>query len=215
LPTVAVGVRFSHRLEQRDAPRSIAWIALAYGGVGALGATLAEAAGHSPLTTTGFWPELLGTGSFAAVLSLTLGSLVAVATIRTTRVLGRASWARALHADLRPITHGLGDGAVLLMALASGVGEELFFRGWLTPFAGILLSSLAFGVLHQVRGRARWAWASWATVMGLAFATIYALTGNLLGPIVAHVAINFANLRYLRDHDPEPKPHPLGGLLSR
>jgi membrane protease YdiL (CAAX protease family) len=51
--------------------------------------------------------------------------------------------------------------------------------------------------------------------MGLAFATIYALTGNLLGPIVAHVAINFANLRYLRDHDPEPKPHPLGGLLSR
>jgi membrane protease YdiL (CAAX protease family) len=215
LAAVAAGVRYSHRLEQRDAPRSGAWVALAYGGLGALGATLAEASGRSPLTTTGWWPGLLGAGSFAALASLGLGCLVAALTIRTTRALGRAGWARALHADLRPITHGLGDGPILVMALASGVGEELFFRGWLTPFAGILLSSLAFGVLHQVRGRARWAWASWAAVMGMAFATIYELTGNLIGPIVAHVIINFANLRYLRDHDPEAKPQPLGGLLSR
>ena len=216
---VAVGVPFSRRpfsrrLEQRDTPKNVAWIALAYGAVGALGATLAEVSGHSPLSTTGFWPGLLGAGSFAAAASLTLGVLVALATIRTTRVLGRAGWARALHADLRPITHGMGDGAVLLMAVASGLGEELFFRGWLTPYAGVLFSSLIFGVLHQVRGRARWAWASWATLMGLAFATIFAVTGDLLGPIVAHVAINFANLRYLRDHDPEAKPHALGGLLS-
>jgi len=210
-----VGAGFSHRLEQRDAPHSGGWVALAYGGLGALGATLAEASGQSPLTTTGWAAGLLGAGSFAAVVSFGLGSLVAFATIRMTRMLGRARWARALHADLRPITHGLGDGPILVMALASGVGEELFFRGWLTPFAGVFLSSLAFGVLHQVRGRARWAWALWATVMGVAFATVYELTGSLVGPVLAHVAINFANLRYLRDHDPEAKPHPLGGLLSR
>jgi membrane protease YdiL (CAAX protease family) len=51
--------------------------------------------------------------------------------------------------------------------------------------------------------------------MGLAFGSIYRLTGNLAGPIVAHVTVNALNLRYLRDHDPEAKPKLLGGLLSR
>jgi hypothetical protein len=101
------------------------------------------------------------------------------------------------------------------MAIASGLGEELFFRGWLTPYVGVLASAVAFGAVHQVRGRARWAWAAWAAVMGLAFGSIYRLTGNLAGPIVAHVTVNALNLRYLRDHDPEAKPKLLGGLLSR
>jgi uncharacterized protein len=203
---------FSRRLEQRDASRTGTWIALAYSALGALGATIAEAFGQSPVTTK---PWLGEAGPIAAVESLALGIVVAAATVRTTRVLGRAGWARALHADLRPIVHGLGDGEIVVMALASGVGEELFFRGCLTPLLGIFLSSAAFGVLHQVRGRARWAWAGWATVMGVAFATIYELTGHLVGPIVAHVTINLVNLRYLRDHDPEAKPRALGGLLAR
>jgi uncharacterized protein len=205
-----VGDGFSSRLEQRDAPQSGAWIALMYGGLGALGATLAEASGHSPVLTNAW----IGLGSFAAPTSLGLGAVVALVTIRTTPLLAKVGWARTLHADLRPITHGLRDGPILLMALASGIGEELFFRGWLAPFAGVLLSSIAFGVLHQVRGRARWAWALWATLMGVAFATIYELTGSLLGPIASHVAINFANLRYLRDHDPKTTPRSLGGLLA-
>ena len=203
---------FSRRLERRDASRTGTWIALAYSALGALGATIAEAFGQSPLTTK---PWLGEAGPIAAVESLALGIVVAAATVRTTRVLGRAGWARALHADLRPIVHGLGDGEIVVMALASGVGEELFFRGCLTPLLGVFLSSSAFGLLHQVRGRARWAWAGWATVMGVAFATIYELTGHLVGPIVAHVAINLVNLRYLRDHDPEGKPRALGGLLAR
>jgi membrane protease YdiL (CAAX protease family) len=80
---------------------------------------------------------------------------------------------------------------------------------------GVWLSSLGFGVLHQVRGRARWAWAGWATVMGLVFATLFELSGHLAGPMLAHVTINFANLRYLRDHDPGAPRRALGGLLSR
>jgi membrane protease YdiL (CAAX protease family) len=208
----ASSASFSRRLVQPNAPRSGTWIAVAYCALGAIGATIVEAFGQSPITT----PPWLGqAGPIAAIESLALGVLVAVVTVRTTRVLGRAGWARALHADLRPIVHGLGDGEVVLMAVASGVGEELFFRGCLTPLFGILLSSVAFGVVHQVRGRARWAWACWATVMGVAFATIYRLTGHLEGPIASHVAINLVNLRYLRDHDPKPKPRTLGGLLAR
>jgi uncharacterized protein len=116
------------------------------------------------------------------------------------------------------MVHGVGDGPIVLMALASGVGEELFFRGWLTPLVGVTLSSVAFGLLHQVRGRARWAWAGWATLMGVTFATLYELTGHLAGPILAHVTINLVNLRYLRDNppsDPGAKAKTLGGLLAR
>jgi hypothetical protein len=200
------------RLGQKDASRRGGWTALAYGGLGALGATLAEASGQSPFTTDAW----AGTSGWVAWLtSLAFGGVIALVTVRTTRIVGRARWARALHVDLRPVAHGLDDTAILFMAVASGVGEELFFRGWLTPLVGVLVSSAAFGALHQVRGRARWAWAAWAAVMGLAFASLYKLTGSLAGPIVAHVSINAVNLRYLRDHDPEPKRESLGGLLSR
>ncbi len=195
-----------------DSSRRGAWNALAYGGLGALGATLAEACGQSPLTTEA-WAHTSGWVGLLA--SLAFGGLIAFVTVRVTRVVGSARWARTLHLDLRPVAYGLDDTAILLMAIASGLGEELFFRGWLTPLVGVLASSAAFGVLHQVRGRARWAWAAWAAVMGVAFGSVYKLTGNLAGPIVAHVTVNAVNLRYLRDHDPEPKRKSLGGLLSR
>jgi membrane protease YdiL (CAAX protease family) len=51
--------------------------------------------------------------------------------------------------------------------------------------------------------------------MGVLFAIIYAATGSLVGPIAAHLAINAANLRFLRDTDPAPRTRQLGGLLGR
>ena len=51
--------------------------------------------------------------------------------------------------------------------------------------------------------------------LSLAFGGLFLATGSLLGPIVAHVAINVTNLRYLRDNDVTPKPRRLGGLLAR
>jgi membrane protease YdiL (CAAX protease family) len=83
------------------------------------------------------------------------------------------------------------------------------------PLVGVVLSALLFGALHQVRGPGRWAWMAWATVMGLLFGAVFDATGSLAGPIVAHAMINAANLRFLRDHDPEAPPRQLGGLLDR
>jgi uncharacterized protein len=92
----------------------------------------------------------------------------------------------------------------------------LLFRGLLVPMVGVVTSSLVFGGLHQIRGRGRWGWMAWATLMGLIFAGVFKATGSLAGPLVAHAAINHANLRFLRDNDPAPPPaRPLGGLLKR
>jgi membrane protease YdiL (CAAX protease family) len=78
------------------------------------------------------------------------------------------------------------------------------------------LQALAFGIVHsQLRGPSRWAWVTWAMVMGLAFGAIFALTGSLAGPLAAHALINGLNLSYLKAHDPEPRRRALGGLLGQ
>ena len=77
-----------------------------------------------------------------------------------------------------------------------------FFRGLLVPIVGVVPPALLFGLVHQMKGPSRWVWAGWATVVGLMLGAVFALTGSLVGPLLAHAVINAANLAYLRDHDP-------------
>jgi hypothetical protein len=52
-------------------------------------------------------------------------------------------------------------------------------------------------------------WIAWAMIVGAALGAIFALTGSLVGPLLAHAVVNAVNLSYLRDHDPErPEGHP-------
>jgi membrane protease YdiL (CAAX protease family) len=185
----------------------------AYGAVGAVAAGLSVSLGHDPLACDAW----LGTrGTAATLVSLGLGVCLGATTIAASRIMvRRAAWARALHAALRPAVHGAGDGGLLAVAVTSAAGEELLFRGLLMPILGVIASSVLFGVLHQIRGRARWGWMAWAAVMGLFFGCVFAATGSLVGPIVAHAMVNGANLRFLRDNDPSPRQRPLGGLLRR
>lgn len=173
--------------------------------------------GTSPFVTEP-WAELPSLPELARHTASVLGGAVlATGTIASTRAfVRRFGWARKLHADLRPSVRHSGDGTLVVLGFASGIAEELFFRGFLATTVGLVLSSLAFGLLHQSRGNVRFVWAAWATVMGLLFGALFLATGSLAGPIVAHVAINVANLRFLRDTDVEPKkPRRLGGLLER
>jgi membrane protease YdiL (CAAX protease family) len=136
-----------------------------------------------------------------------MGGLLAGATVLASRILARrTAWTRALHEALRPAVRTADGLTIACMALSSGVGEELLFRGLLVPILGVCGSSLAFGLLHQVRGPARWVWAGWACVMGALFALVFTITGSIAGAVLAHVAINAANLRYVRDVEPAPMP---------
>ncbi len=146
-------------------------------------------------------PMSLPVGLAASAL---LGVVFASAIILSTRIaVARFQWARRLHRDLRPVARDLSAGQILLLAGLSSLGEELLFRGLLTPVAGVVISSVLFGLAHQMKGPSRWVWAAWATGVGLALGAIFALTGSLVGPLLAHAIVNAANLLYLRDHDPE------------
>lgn len=61
----------------------------------------------------------------------------------------------------------------------------------------------------------RWAWVFSASLLGLVLGGMFALSGSLVGPLVAHAMINGLNLRYLRRHDPGAPPRALGGLLGQ
>jgi membrane protease YdiL (CAAX protease family) len=200
----------SHR--RRETPHPAA-LAVAGYAVACLVAALIGALREVPLWHTGAPGSA---DSAAAAWSLGGGISLAWTVIVATRWLSNHSdGVRALHRALRPWTEGLSDSAMFVIALASGIGEELLFRGALQPLLGWLPTAALFGLLHQVRGPARWVWAAWAFAMGLAFGLLYETTGHLAGCVVAHAAINFVNLRRLRDVDLDAPIPALGGLLAR
>ncbi len=87
---------------------------------------------------------------------------------------------------------------VVLMALFAGVFEELLFRGVIqtatakfTPIIiAIILSNLIFGAVH-------WRTALYALIAGLVgiwIGVLFAITGNLLTPIVTHAVYDLVAL---------------------
>ncbi|MBE9129595.1 MULTISPECIES: CPBP family intramembrane glutamic endopeptidase [unclassified Coleofasciculus] len=84
---------------------------------------------------------------------------------------------------------------LIWLGLLPGMSEELLFRGVMLPAVGlnplgVVASSLVFGILH-LSGSQQWPYVVWATVVGLLLGFSAVFTGNLLVPIVAHVATNW------------------------
>jgi membrane protease YdiL (CAAX protease family) len=86
---------------------------------------------------------------------------------------------------------------VVLVALLSGVSEELLFRwalisGTWPDARGVLLSGAVFGVLHVSGGRNA-AFAAWAAAVGWLYGAAFIATGNVWVPAGAHAIANFAS----------------------
>lgn len=96
---------------------------------------------------------------------------------------------------------GLGRGDAFLLALASGMAEEMFFRGALQPATGLVAASLIFGACHFVPRRDLAIWSGYAVVMGFALGLLYERAGHLAAPIAAHVLVNAVNLPRLARRD--------------
>ena len=150
--------------------------------------------------------------AYSAGVGLAVGGLIVIA---TRAMVTRWGWAQRLHGELRPIARGVTSTGIVVLAVTSAAGEELLFRGLLAPWIGLWPQALVFGFAHQIPGRSRWVWASWATAMGVVLGAMFQLTGSLVGPIAAHALVNGLNLLYLKNHDPKPPPRALGGLLGQ
>jgi hypothetical protein len=97
----------------------------------------------------------------------------------------------------------------VLLACASGLAEEMFFRGALQPRVGFVMASLLFGLIHFVPRREFYPWTVFAVIVGFVFGWLFIATGNLVAPIVAHTVVNGINLPLLvRQYAPESSSDP-------
>lgn len=102
---------------------------------------------------------------------------------------------------LGPHLSGASAGGIVLLAASAGLGEELLFRGviqeWLAERYGFALAlagaSLLFGAGHWLSA----SYAALAAVIGAWLGAVFALTGNLLVPIVAHAVYDVVALAVL------------------
>ncbi len=159
-------------------------------------AALAYAFGR-PLAATLHWSLAdLGLG-LAAVLPLCLpfwwmlrSSLAPLVRIR-----------RLFDLQLRPLFESWSLTQLAFISVLAGIGEELLFRGVIQgaldsivgPVLALIAASVLFGCAHLITVT----YAIAATVIGVYFGLIWILSGNLLVPMVAHAAYDFAALVYL------------------
>lgn len=140
--------------------------------------------------------------ALSPIIGLALGLVVV---FMSRLAVHRFDWARRLHNDFRQILGKLSYKEILVLALASSIGEELLFRGALQPIVGVWAQAIVFALLHIGPGLRFLPWTASALVIGLLFGFIFQLTGDLGGPIVAHFAINYMNLHFIaRFQVPEP-----------
>ena len=146
------------------------------------------------------WSELRGIDprffGHSVALSALLGALSAVATVS----LGLLAYRhlpvlREVAQELAPrLVDGADRSSLVLVALFSGIGEEVLFRGAVQQEFGLPAASVVFGLLHVGPDRRYLVWTAWAIMAGFLFGALYEVTGGLLAPILAHSAHNAATL---------------------
>jgi len=135
-------------------------------------------------------------------LSPLLGLIAGLAVVLLSRLaVRRFAWARALHREFRSLLGPITGREILIMALASAIGEELLFRGALQPWIGIWPQAVIFALLHIGPRRNFLPWTASALALGVVFGYMFETTGDLGGPIVAHFTINYLNLQFIARHD--------------
>ena len=137
-----------------------------------------------------------------APLDAAIGLLLGLAIAASSQAVGEASALRPLADRLRELLRGLTARQAVVLALCSGVAEELLFRGVmfeeLAPRFGatttLLVTSALFGLAHASRERRLWIWAAISFGIGLLLGFLKLRTGSLIGPIALHVTVNGLNL---------------------
>lgn len=132
----------------------------------------------------------LSLGAWLLGILATVPMLVALAILESLDLPSLRRLSQVVEPLIAGLFAGRGLPSVILVSAAAGLGEEIFFRGFLQnaasllagPAAGLAIGSLLFGLAHN----ATRAYAALATALGGYLGLLFLTTGNLLVPIVAH-----------------------------
>src|ERR1044071_5961268 len=119
-----------------------------YGAMALVGLVIAAGRGNPDAFRIGhpepwMWPVGRGAG---AALGLGVVGLTRVAT-------RHFQWARDLHHSFHDLLGPLTGKEILILALASSIGEEVLSRGALLPWLGVWLQAIVFVLLHVGPGK--------------------------------------------------------------
>ncbi len=162
---------------------------------------------YGPMIASGVFVKPPGAFRVASLEALALGLGAAVAltagTIWFSQVVSRrTAWGRRLRAEFGAVLGGLHSRHMLWLALLSGFGEEVLFRGVLQPRLGLLVATLLFGLLHFPFRRSLWPWTLFALAMGAVLGDLTAWSGTLWPAILLHFLVNYFNLHDLVQRPP-------------
>lgn len=149
------------------------------------------------------WPQ----SPLAWPLALGLGLGVAVV---TTSIASRLPSLRGAFERLAGLIQGLSLLQIFALSVASGLGEELFFRGLLQASLGIFGASFLFALAHAPLERELWPWTIWAGVLGLGLAAWVEVGGGILPAGLAHAALNARNLAWFQGREDWSRGEGLG-----
>ncbi len=91
---------------------------------------------------------------------------------------------------------------IAVMAIGAGIAEELLFRGvlqtWIAGFAPVAIAIVASNILFGMMHMRTFLYALIAGLVGAYLGILYALTDNLLAPMVTHALYDAVALEYTR-----------------
>jgi uncharacterized protein len=98
-----------------------------------------------------------------------------------------------------PLALALPGAPAPLVSIAAGVGEELFFRGVLQSYTGILVASILFALVHFGTAARRFMpLVVLYTGVGIYFGGLFEFTNDLSAPIIVHAAYDFSMIMTVR-----------------
>ena len=139
-----------------------------------------------------------GVAPLALPIRLAAGVGVGLAGVVLSRWwIARSERGARLSDELARMLGPMGLGTAWGLALASGFGEELLFRGAAQPALGLWIASALFAAVHYLPNPGLWIWMLYALGAGLVLGGLFQCTGDVVAPVTAHAVLNGVNLGWL------------------
>jgi membrane protease YdiL (CAAX protease family) len=113
------------------------------------------------------------------------------------RVFKGSAFAEQLTASLAKEYVNPSPAQILLGGVTAACGEEIFFRGFIQQWLGLVVASLLFMVAHFGRKDIRVV-SYWSIFQGLYLGLFFAYSKNLIVPMIAHGLFDMGGMVYFR-----------------